>query len=133
MEKKQTAVEWFIEQLDKLEYEYDVEGISILDFDKRKIEIENQAKQMENNQHEETWFSSRVEDMGDEFKVEQKSFDDYYNETYGGNNSEITMSNQTSTLQYVCASCNKEMVEGGFPKWFCLHTTCKNYLKPITK
>jgi|694.fasta_scaffold00082_105 hypothetical protein len=84
MEKKQTAVEWFIEQLDKLEYEYDVEGISILEFDKRKIEIENQARQMEKEQHEETWFSSRVEDMGDEFKVEQKSFEDYYNETYGG-------------------------------------------------
>jgi hypothetical protein len=39
---------------------------------------------MMKEQHEETWFSSRVEDMGDEFKVEQKSFEDYYNETYGG-------------------------------------------------
>ena len=49
---KQTAVEWLVEELDKLEYEYDVEGISILDFDKRKIEIENQAKQMEKEQIE---------------------------------------------------------------------------------
>jgi hypothetical protein len=46
-------------------------------------EREEVAKQMEKEQHEETWFSSRVEDMGDEFKVEQKSFEDYYNETYG--------------------------------------------------
>jgi hypothetical protein len=49
---KQTAVEWFVEQLDKLEYEYDVEGISILEFDKRKIEIENQAKQIDKEQNE---------------------------------------------------------------------------------
>jgi hypothetical protein len=62
-----------------------------------------------------------------------KASENYYNETYGGNNSEITMNNQSSTFPYVCASCNKEMVAGGFPKWFCLHTTCKNYLKPITK
>jgi hypothetical protein len=41
------------------------------------------AKKTEKEQHEETWFSSRVEDMGDDFKVEQKSFEDYYNETYG--------------------------------------------------
>jgi hypothetical protein len=61
------------------------------------------------------------------------NFEKYYNETFGGNNSEITMNNQSSTFPYVCASCNKEMVAGGFPKWFCLHTTCKNYLKPITK
>jgi len=47
------------------------------------IKKSEQAKQMEKEQHEETWFSSRVEDMGDEFKVEQKSFEDYYNETYG--------------------------------------------------
>ena len=49
-----------------------------------------QAKQMEQKQHEETWFSSRVEDMGDEFKVEQKSFEDYYNETYGVQNVKTT-------------------------------------------
>ena len=43
------------------------------------------------------------------------------------------MSNQSSAFPYVCASCNKEMVAGAFPKWFCLHTNCNNYLKPITK
>jgi hypothetical protein len=48
------------------------------------LEQEERYKQMEKDQHEETWFSSRVEDMGDEFKVEQKSFEQYYNETYGG-------------------------------------------------
>jgi hypothetical protein len=69
--EKQTALDW-------LEQAYwDNKGtLSQKHFD--------QAKQMEKEQHEETWFSSRVEDMGDEFKVEQKSFEDYYNETFGG-------------------------------------------------
>ena len=72
MEKKQTAVDYLVEQLIK-------QG-----FFKRLPIIEiQQASQMEKEQHEETWFTSRVEDMGDEFKVEQKSFEDYYNETYG--------------------------------------------------
>jgi hypothetical protein len=68
---KQTTVEWLVEQR--------LQGANL----DNALE---QAKQMEKEQHEETWFSSRVEDMGDEFKVEQKSFEDYYNETYGGNN-----------------------------------------------
>jgi len=55
---------------------------------------------------------------------ESTNAESYYNETYGGNNSEITMNNQSITFPYVCASCNKEMVAGGFPKWFCLQTTC---------
>ena len=38
---------------------------------------------------------------------------------------------QGSTFLYVCASCNKDLVAGAFPKWFCLHTNCNNYLKPI--
>jgi hypothetical protein len=69
---KQTAVEW-------LEWQINL-GLS----ERGLISAFKEAKQMEKEQHEETWFSSRVEDMGDEFKVEQKSFDAYYNETYGG-------------------------------------------------
>jgi len=76
MEKKQTAVEYLVEQLESI-------GFSINDLADYYNEVKI-ALEMEKEQHEETWFSSRVEDMGDEFKVEQKSFDDYYNETYGG-------------------------------------------------
>jgi hypothetical protein len=68
---KQTAVEW-------LEWQINL-GLS----ERGLISAFKEAKQTEKEQHEETWFRSRVEDMGDEFKVEQKSFDDYYNETYG--------------------------------------------------
>jgi hypothetical protein len=77
MEKKQTAVEF-----------YRTEFGALVSMKESKFQNENQifeqAKQMEKEQIEDAWFSSRVEDMGDEFKVEQKSFDNYYNETYGG-------------------------------------------------
>jgi hypothetical protein len=77
MEKKETAVEYLVEQLFKIHNN----TTDVKEMNSKSI-IE-QAKQMEKEQHEETWFSSRDEDMGDEFKVEQKSFEDYYNETYG--------------------------------------------------
>jgi len=51
-------------------------------------EIQNlleQAKEMEKNQHANTWDDSRVEDKGDNYVGKQKSFDNYYNETQGGN------------------------------------------------
>jgi hypothetical protein len=82
MEKKQTAVEWLVEQLDKLEYEYDVEGISILDFDKRKIEIENQAKQMMKEQMKDVYLTHCVKSERLR-KIFEQQFDDFYNETYG--------------------------------------------------
>jgi hypothetical protein len=106
---KQTAVEWLVEEIHK-------NGNWI------PTHMIEQAKEMENSQKKEMYVKGI------------KNYDPTYpNETYGGNNSEITMSNQSSTFPYFCASCSKEMVAGGFPKWFCLHTTCKNYLKPITK
>jgi hypothetical protein len=80
---KQTAVEWFVEQLDKLEYEYDVEGISILEFDKRKIEIENQAKQMMKEQIEMAYKEGNHSEMRGG-KVIFEKMEQYYNETYGG-------------------------------------------------
>jgi len=113
--KKQTAVEWLASY---------IKGITDLNCD----EIIEQAKQIEKEQIEDAWSNGYDED--DRATSSPLKF---YAETYGGNNSEITMNNQSSTFPYVCASCNKEMVAGGFPKWFCLHTTCKNYLKPITK
>jgi hypothetical protein len=43
-----------------------------------------QAKEMEKEQHANTWDDSRLLDMGDEYIGKQKSFNDYFNETYGG-------------------------------------------------
>jgi hypothetical protein len=84
MEKKQTALDWYIEQNFNNIVQRETQQISQDEYVIAYNNLLNQAKQMEKEQHEETWFSSRVEDMGDEFKVEQKSFEDYYNETYLG-------------------------------------------------
>jgi uncharacterized protein YutD len=122
MEKIQSSIDWLEQEFVKLEATVGVHSVM--------YELIDNAKAM----HKEEIIKANrdgVDMMVD--KVPYITGEDYYNETYGGNNSEITMNNQSSTFPYVCASCNKEMVEGGFPKWFCLHTTCKNYLKPITK
>ena len=34
------------------------------------------------------------------------------------------------TYPWTCTSCNKEMVAGPYPQWFCLHKECVEYLKP---
>jgi hypothetical protein len=44
-----------------------------------------EALEIEKNQHANTWDDSRVEDKGDNYIGKQKSFNDYYEETYGGN------------------------------------------------
>ena len=64
MEKKQTAVEWLASY---------IKGITDLNCD----EIIELAKQMEKEQHEETWASAWNE------SAKSGDFDDYYNETYG--------------------------------------------------
>jgi len=40
---------------------------------------------VEKKQHANTWDDSRVEDKGDNYIGKQKSFNDYYEQTYGGN------------------------------------------------
>jgi hypothetical protein len=76
-ETKQTAVEWQHLELSKFPY-----GKSEFT---DAIDILIKAKEMENEQHADTWDDSRVEDMGDNYIGKQKSFNEYYNETYGGN------------------------------------------------
>jgi hypothetical protein len=75
-EKEMSAVEWFNDEI-----------LIHLNFDQRLYlkDIFNQAKEMQKKQHANTWDDSRVEDKGDNYIGKQKSFNDYYNETYGGN------------------------------------------------
>jgi hypothetical protein len=42
-----------------------------------------QAKQMEKEQHDNTWVDSRIEYNGDDYIGQGKTFEQYYNETYG--------------------------------------------------
>ena len=45
--------------------------------------ILQQAKEMEKEQMCDTWVDSRTFDKGDNYFGKQKSFDEYYKETYG--------------------------------------------------
>ena len=69
--KEQTAVEWLVEEL--------LNGKALMP------SIIEKAKEMENNQHANTWDDSRLADKGDNYIGKQKSFNEYYEETYGGN------------------------------------------------
>ena len=76
--KQQTAVEWFAMKLaEKLGMP---NAISFYVDNEKEI---LQAKEMEKEQHENTWDDSRLEDMGDNYTGKQKSFNDYYEQTYG--------------------------------------------------
>ena len=82
MEKKQTALDWYIEQLDKLEYEYENKGIGILKYIDRSKEIRNQAKQMEKEQ----MIDAILDNRNITSQVTLKDAEHYFNELYGGNN-----------------------------------------------
>lgn len=71
-EKKLTAVEWVVEQL--------TPAISLRQ--KYIDEIKSQAKQMEKEQHSETWIDAQANLRELTFIGKEKRFEDYYNETY---------------------------------------------------
>ena len=83
--KKQTAVEWLIQELGEY-FPHEVGGIEL---------VVNKAKAIEKQQYE-TFFKegfkyrSYIHDSiyggANGWKEVPKNFDDYYNETYGGKN-----------------------------------------------
>lgn len=76
MSKEQTAVEWFFKQLVTNRIIV-VNGSTYWDKVKTKYEILlEQAKEIQKDQHIKTWEAGLM-------KVD---FNEYYNETYGGNN-----------------------------------------------
>jgi hypothetical protein len=70
MEKKQTAVDWLAEQLVPK---------AMLTYDAITYNAIQQAKQMEKEQLDYAYLSGSADNMNDEGNFEQ-----YYNETYGG-------------------------------------------------
>jgi hypothetical protein len=68
--KKQTAVEWFNEEINKLNVGTDARVFIAKLFE--------QAKQMEKEQHENTWYAGDEDGAIHEFEY-------YWEETYGGN------------------------------------------------
>ena len=79
---KQTAVEWYIEKLLDLDYEYSAGLITLGVWSERKNSLIEQAKAMNKEQHRQTANVVRQEI----FDLNYSSFDEYYNETFGGNN-----------------------------------------------
>jgi hypothetical protein len=78
--KQQTeinAVEWFAKQMEILHYDYWAEHISKDEKNQRLKQLKEQAKAMHKEEHFNTWWHSISEN-------EPISFDQYYNETYGG-------------------------------------------------
>jgi hypothetical protein len=69
---EQTAVDWLFEQIP-------VEWTST----KYGFDAYQQAKQMEKEQHDNTWIDSRIERNGDDYIGQDKTFEEYYNETFG--------------------------------------------------
>jgi hypothetical protein len=68
---KQTAVEWLVQQLSK---EWQIED--------RDLHLIEQAKQMEEEQHQKTWFESTTQFDNAAEMTYRKEFKQYYNETF---------------------------------------------------
>ena len=61
-----SAIDWLVQELQLEAYPF----------------IIKQAKQMQKEQHSNTWSDSRTEYKGDDYIGKEKSFEEYYNETY---------------------------------------------------
>jgi len=85
MEKKQTALDLYVEQSQILQDKFDVGLISFLELCHQKVILLDQAKQMEKEQIEMACNQQEFEDIDglgicETISKGQK----YYNETYGG-------------------------------------------------
>ena len=72
---QQTAVEWMIDEIDIAYPDIEI---------KKKISITAQAKEMEKQQHENTWSAAiyKVHENVGHISRSMCDFDDYYNKTY---------------------------------------------------
>ncbi len=77
---KQTAVEWFMDKIG----EKQPNGLYVIDTLDDVQNIYEQAKQMEKEQHADTWLYSRIESNDKDYIGKEKSFEQYYEQTYGG-------------------------------------------------
>ena len=78
---KQTAVEWFLIRRDVLEIQVRLGKLSPIEYAEELTKLERQAKKMEKVQHRITWGNALSAINVDKWD----SFEDFYNETYGGN------------------------------------------------
>ena len=93
--KSQTAVEWHGRQLGMLFQQYHIGKISITEFHTKRFELEEQAKEMEKKQHLNTWFES-----SDVFRCQEKTFEEFWEETYGGDKTNNVVSFDDCPFNY---------------------------------
>lgn len=84
MSKQQTAVEWLIEQLRQLAHNPSTHlGMGDIRVTQGMLDdFEEQAKELEKQQHEKTWFDSTMQFANESEMINKKYFDDYYTETF---------------------------------------------------
>ena len=69
-----TAIEWLMDEIKAIDKETYATLINEGKFDK--------AKSINKKQHDDTWIDSSTHHKGDDYIGEEKSFEQYYNETY---------------------------------------------------
>jgi hypothetical protein len=80
---KQTAVSWYSQQEIELTLEFLAKKISELDYGLRRLNLLNQAKEMEHEQHQETFKQSRLAKVFEkDMPPVWESWEQYYNETF---------------------------------------------------
>jgi hypothetical protein len=87
MTNNKSAVEWLAKSYVDLLTKLNNEEISLKEFEIQYIELLEQAKEMEKEQHATTWDKSmdNLDARGGNIVRAWEDFDEYYNETYGGN------------------------------------------------
>jgi hypothetical protein len=78
---KQTAVEWLIERLLDLDYEYARELISLEVYKTTRIYLQEKAKEMEKEQIIQAYQHGVTDEHGDTITFTTEG-EDYYNSTY---------------------------------------------------
>jgi hypothetical protein len=76
--KKQTAVEWQFDELQKAEKDWRNEAINGKEYNDKKYQILNQSKKMEKQQIIDAWKSGDINGRIGILKTKEQ----YYNETY---------------------------------------------------
>jgi hypothetical protein len=81
---KQTAVEWLFLKMENLitKAKAKVTDMDNNDFVIEKVKLLQQAKQMEEEQHQETWFDSTKQFDNSAEMTYKKEFKQYYKETF---------------------------------------------------
>jgi hypothetical protein len=87
--KQHTAVDWSVEKLASLTFDYMAGFISKREYEELSKVVIREAKEMEKERLEETWIAALdygIEKLKGLNDLESKdAFEQYYNETYGGN------------------------------------------------